>query len=265
MWIAGHLLGFILQFGFAEGSSNGGRGSGERLTSRDWYNQWRWFCRTFNNNNNNNSNNFITNNRSQKEHSSDESHKNCHPKDTEGGGKGKATSTKENAKLRGKEISNRFTLPDTVPADVRDPSDLVAMADSNDFNVRVRDRMPSHREIVQLSQEQGVHYNVAFAQEQEKAKVAEHALTDMTGSFPSLPPSDMLETATITAVVDDAAPTPMESPPTAAPSFASKVSSSNTSFRGKATLSANIEGLKYFSIDTLARIAVPSMLRHGTG
>ena len=151
----------------------------------------------------------------------------------------------------GGEISNRFTLPDTVPADVGDPSDLVAMADSNDFNVRVRDRMPSHREIVQLSQEQ-VHYNVAFAQEQEKAKVAEHALTDMAGSFPSLPPSDMLETATITAVVDDAAPTPMESPPTAAPSFASKVSSSNTFFRGKATLSANIECLKDFSIDTFA-------------
>ena len=137
----------------------------------------------------------------------------------DGRGKGKATSTKENAKLRGKEISNRFTLPDTVPADVGDPSDLVAMADSNDFNVRVRDRMPSQREIVQLSQEQGVHYNVAFAQEQEKAKVVEHALTDMAGSFPSLPPSDMLETATITAVVDDAAPTPMESPPTAAPSM----------------------------------------------
>ena len=128
----------------------------------------------------------------------------------------------------------------------------MAMAGSNDFDVRVRNRMPSHREVVQLSQEQGIDFNVAFAQEQEKAKVEEHALTDMAGSFPLLPPSDMLETAKITAVVDDAAPTPMESLPTAAPSFASKVSSSNTFFRGKATLSANIEGLKDFSIDTFA-------------
>ena len=120
----------------------------------------------------------------------------------------------------GKKFPNSFTLPDTVPADVGDPSDLMAMAGSNDFNVRMRDRMPSHREIVQLSQEQGVHFNVAFAQEQEKAKVEEHALTDMAGSFPSLPPNDILETATITAVVDGTAPTPMESPPTAAPSFA---------------------------------------------
>ena len=149
-------------------------------------------------------------------------------------------------------MSNRFTLPESVPDEVGDPSDLVAMAASNDFNNRVRDRMPTRHEIFQLSQEQGVDFHVVFAQEQSKAKVEENALTGMAGSFPSLPPSDMLATATKTAVVDDATPTPMESPPTAAPSFASKVSSSNTFFRGKATLSANIEGLKDFSIDIFA-------------
>ena len=104
-------------------------------------------------------------------------------------------------------MPNRYTLPESVPDEVGDPANLVAMAAvSNEFNNRVRDRMPKRHDLVQLSQEHCVDFRVVFAQEHSKARVEELALTDMDGAFPSLPPSAM-ETATSTAVVDDPAPT----------------------------------------------------------
>ena len=166
----------------------------------------------------------------------------------------KAISTKDNAKIRGKNLPNRFSLQGCGPDEVGDPTYLVVtiekdMAASNEFDNSVRDRMLIRHEIFQLSQEQGVDFDLVFAQQQAKGKAEELALTDMDGSFPALPPCAM-ETAPLTAVVDDPVP-----PSTAAtPSFASKLRSSSSSafFRGKATLSANIEGLNDFSIETFA-------------
>ena len=169
--------------------------------------------------------------------------------------KGKATSTKDEARLRQK---NRFVIPGRDSDDVGDPEDLSpnnmgeAEKMMTDFEKRVLARMPTRQVIHQLSQESQIPEDKVYEEEKKKAEVVVLALSELEEAFPALPDGILVdEEMPAAAVIGETIPT-TSSPPPAAPSFTDRVSTSSSFFRGKTTLSASIGDLKDFSVETFA-------------
>ena len=148
-------------------------------------------------------------------------------------------------------------IPGRDSDDVGDPEDLSpnimgeAEQLTTDFEGRVLATMPTRQEIHQLSQESQIPEDKIYEEERKKAETVVLALEEMDEAFPALPDGIMDVEMPAAAVTEETTPT-TSSPPPAAPSFADRVSTSSSFFRGKTTLSASIGDLKDFSVETFA-------------
>ena len=147
--------------------------------------------------------------------------------------KGKATSTKDEARLRQK---NRFVIPGHDSDNVGDPEDLSPniMGEAEklitDFEDCVLARMPTRQEIHQLSLESQIPEEKVYEEERKKAETVVLALEEMDEAFPALPDGILDVEMPAAAVTEETTPT-TSSP--AAPSFADRVSTSSSFFRGR--------------------------------
>ena len=145
-------------------------------------------------------------------------------------------------------------IPGHDSDDVGDPEDLSPniMGEAEklmtDVEARVLATMPTRQEIHQLSQESQIPEDKVYEEERKKAENVVLALEEIVEAFPG---GTMDVEMPAAAGTEENTPT-TSSPPPAAPTFADRVSTSSSFFRGKTTLSASIGDLKDFSVETFA-------------
>ena len=146
--------------------------------------------------------------------------------------KGKATSTKDEARLRER---NRFVIPGHDSDNVGDPDDLSPniMGESEKLITAFEDgvlaSMPTCQEIYQLSQESQTPADIVYEDERKNAEAIELALSEMDEAFPALPDGILDVEMPAAAGTEGTIPT-TSLPPPAVPSFADRVSTSSSFF-----------------------------------